>query len=193
MAERRRALRSLDVAVPVAGRQARREPHRSVSSGSPAALWLPRAGDAASTRGTCCFDAPAGHPSPTRRDRGLADTVGSDRRRAEPLRRIHARYPWAGKRHPFGPTADHRAAARAQIRGPFSGSARTATAGHPPLRCRAVGVAQHDQQRGDHQRRLAWLSALARDVRRFGTSAAGRDRFARQLDTCVAATRAAVA
>jgi len=31
------------------------------------------------------------------------------------------------------------------------------------------------------------------DVRRFGTSAAGRDRFARQLDACVAATRAAVA
>jgi hypothetical protein len=34
------ALRSLDVAVPVAGGQARREPHRSVSPGAPAALWL---------------------------------------------------------------------------------------------------------------------------------------------------------
>ncbi len=78
----------------------------------------------------------------------------------------------------------------AQIRGPFSGSARTATAGHPPLRCRAVGVAQHDQQRGDHQRRLAWLSALARDVRRLGKSAAGRDRFARQLEQTASLPRA---
>ncbi len=60
----------------------------------------------------------------------------------------------------------------------------------PPLRCRAVGVAQHDQQRGDHQRRLAWLSALARDVRRFGTSAAGRDRFARQNWTHASLPRA---